>query len=140
MGKKWEKIKPEEVKVGDEVRIVDKRPGLRTVTESVVTELEAETGAFYIAEIETWNFPDEFDKGGTKLYRKVKPFDWPNKLGAVVSGKDEGETLYLVLVMVDEDEDDPYPEWYHPNWGAVNKADLHHLKNLKVLSEGVDTE
>lgn len=142
---KWEQISFRDVVLGDEVKLVHKDGHQKIITKGKVTK-RATLGDWFEIDNEESFYPYEFDANETegsptKLYRKTKPFQWPNKLGAVVSGENEdGDTIPLVLVTVDDDKDDPYHDWFHPLWGVVNKADVEHFKNLKVLSEGVDVD
>lgn len=140
---KWEEIEFKDVILGDKIKIAKKEGGMSVILKGEVTN-RATLGDWFTVGNEESFYPSEFieeEAAGNpaKLYRKVKPFAWPNKQGAIVEYTDCGNTFRIVLVAVDkEDTKDPYPDWYHPMYGLINKADLEAVKELKIISKGVD--
>lgn len=145
MGKNWDKVDFFDLEVGDVVKVQRKTEDSEIRFEGNVTSIDLEDNSFRIGDegstFGKWIYKEELEEvGGATLSRKVPPFVWPNKLGAVVSYESDDKTYYVTLVAVDnEDPADPYPNWYHPLYGICNRADMEGYKKLRVISPGVDT-
>lgn len=140
----WVKAQHKDIREDDVVRVTEKNGPQTTITEGRITRYEenGEGPGKSMWTIENYEnyFGDEFvpDADGDRatLERFVPPFEWPTKLGAVVTGKDEdGEyTAVLVYVPVNSAENNL---WWTAEWGATEAGDISGLEDLTVISEGV---
>lgn len=141
----WVKAKHGDIREDDVVRVTSKDGPQTTITEGRVTKCH--TSGAVLGEL-VWTIEDfenfyehEFrpDEGGdfATLERFVPAFEWPTKLGAVVTGKDEDGEYTAVLVYVRSAEDHV---WWTTEWGVVSVDEISGLEDLTVVSEGVTVE
>lgn len=132
--KKWEEISHEDVKLGDELKIVWTKTSdtlkRKEVHKGKVSRTEG-NGDFYLNGV-GWEDGEPFKGTTTTLYRrKAKEFVFPTAKGAIVAGEGVNDaTVELVHRGAGR--------WLSlNNAGTYSEAFLHgYLKNLRVLSAG----
>ena len=144
---KWVAAKFEDVEKGDTVRVVRKEGPQTVITEGKVTEKSPPTqwrGVTWMVENYETFYDNEFvpDEDGfvSSLEKLVPPFEWPTKLGAVVTGTDDAGKYSLVLVKLSRNGSAENHQWWSYEWGIVTPRDVSGLENLTVVSEGVTVE
>lgn len=144
---KWVEAKHEDIRKGDAVRVTRKDGPQTITTEGKVTHYEEGGNAsrktsWTIENFEyfyDYEFVPNSDGEFSTLERFVPAFEWPTKLGAVVTGKDEEGEYTAVLVYVPVNTPGK-PVWWTAEWGVTGAEDLSGLEDLTVVSEGVTVE
>lgn len=138
----WVEAKHGDIKEGDVVRVTFREGPKTTITEGKVTKvLTREWNGQNVWSVENYEnfYPNEFepDDDGefSTLERFIPPFNWPTKLGAVVSGKDDGKLVHAVLV-----REGNQSVWWTAELGISTVYDLSYWTELTVVSEGVTVE
>lgn len=141
----WVQAKHEDIREGDVVRVTHKEGPKTTIIEGKVTAYNPDgygrgNASWSIEDFENfYAYEFEVDKDSDEapptLERFVPPFEWPTKLGAIVTGSDAGDLVTAVLV-----RNLTQTLWWTADWGVVTEHDLRDLKDLTVVSEGATVE
>lgn len=138
----WQETKFEDIKAGDFVKYVVTSANKKTIVKGEIGAFDSSDTSWAIGSGE-WAYSPQYSLEcgeKAKYFRKVKPFAWPTKLGAVVTGKDEDGEYTIILVKLSHDGKADYHLWYSDEWGTVTASDLTGLEDLTVVSEGVTVE
>lgn len=137
----WEEITFSQIKTGDELQYIVQYEGKVEKIYGVVKEFDSSDTSWSIG-AGNWVYSESYHDDDEKVtyLRKRTPFEWPNKLGAVVKYEEDGVTSMIICVEVDPDAEDANPTYFHPESGTLNKYDLEYATNLQTLYEGTTLE